>query len=209
MLSAPPTLRSNLDLEMRLESGDLQQKLSEAEEQVAARDRELVDALEQVKALSEELVVNQGKVGAPSMLRCWEGAFNSVCDGVCVLRTGRGYFFWGEGEREGYLIWGEEEREGLFLPEGGGAALVCHAGWAVLCPQRDVEELEEEKNLLEERIKELMVQLEKKEQEVDQQASPMAMAPIVGALGHSRGGQLSGAMAPIVGEDSSLGLWPP
>ena len=82
---------------------------------------------------------------------------------------------------------------------------MCHAGWAVLCPQRDVEELEEEKNLLEERIKELMVQLEKKEQEVDQQASPMAMAPIVGALGHSRGGQLSGAMAPIVGEDSSLG----
>lgn len=89
------TLRSNLDLEMRLESGDLQQKLSETEELLAARDRELTDALEQVKTLSEELVVNQGK--------------------------------------------------------------------------RDMEELEEEKKLLEERVKELTVQLEKKEQEIDQQ----------------------------------------
>ena len=49
---------------MRLESGDLQQKLSETEELLSARDRELTEALEQVRSLTEQLVVNQGKVSS-------------------------------------------------------------------------------------------------------------------------------------------------
>ena len=53
---------------------------------------------------------------------------------------------------------------------------MCHRLW--LSSQRDVEELEEEKQLLEERVKELTVHLEKKEQELDQQVSPMGMTPL-------------------------------
>ena len=70
---------------MRLESGDLQQKLSETEELLSARDRELAEALEQVQNLSDELVIKQGKVSCQLLVGSLLGAFVLRCVGGVVL----------------------------------------------------------------------------------------------------------------------------